>query len=82
MKLKITFPDGLPEELQELMRELGTDRFEDVFNRSLAVFEWVFNERLKGNIVVIEDETLGTYKEIDIELLRRLARQWSKNREE
>ena len=62
------------QELEELMRQTGTNTKKDLLNDALTLFEWAVNERKSNRTIASVDEGRQRYKEVVMPSLERAAK--------
>jgi hypothetical protein len=76
-RLQIDITETQEKDLDQLMNELkefGIVTKKDLFNNSLALFEWAVRERKRARIIASIDESAERFHEVHLPVLDRIRR--------
>lgn len=83
MRIQFEVEPEKAEEIEKLKEALGARTRTDLFNYALTLLKWATKEQEKGRIITSMDEEKGTYKQIEIPIVKSfLGKSLGKNLEE
>ncbi len=74
MRIQIEISKEHAEELKVLMQKAGLNTYKDLFENSLALFDWAIQEVQSGRTIASVNEEENKYKEVTMPALRTALR--------
>jgi len=77
MRIQIDIDESGERVLSSIKRSTGLTTYKDIFNNSIALFEWAIRQRSEGRVIASLDERTKRYKEMTMPALEESVRRAS-----
>ena len=69
MRIQLEVPEATATRLRQLMEEVGTKTYSEIFGNALTGLEWMVKERRAGRMIVSADAEIKQLKELSMPIL-------------
>ncbi len=66
MRIQLEVPEATAARLRQLMEEVGTKTYSEIFGNALTGLEWMVKERRAGRMIVSADAEIRQLKELSM----------------